>query len=313
WMEQRGNLCPGDIRLIADNRDGAGRHARCHVGMHDHRAGPGVRQCIRELAAIEEEADLILRGRPQRRHAVKHQPARRCLSLRCIHHRRQRVRARPPEEAGIAWHRRRGHCRMVHPDSSHQCFCAGFAEAGGAGFVCAGGVDAALPAEEPVEAPAGTLAGVALPESVLPAGAFIASGEIPSGGITTVGSTLLRTSPTCGVKSKSAVVPKICARFSTRFTPREIATCCATCSSVRLICSSTYWPASWIIRFRSPNLRRDSVMRSCSSRSLLRICSGDSLARSFARACPRSRSATCSFCASSLSFLRRAESSLSAS
>src|SRR6185437_2849848 len=57
--------------------------------------------------------------------------------------------------------------------------------------------------------------------SVLPAGAFIASGEIPSGGITTVGSTLLRTSPTCGVKSKSAVVPKICARFSTRFTPRN--------------------------------------------------------------------------------------------
>src|SRR6185312_9683700 len=62
-----------------------------------------------------------------------------------------------------------------------------------------------------------------------------------------------------------------------------------------------------MIRFRSPNLRRDSVMRSCSSRSLLRICSGDSLARSFARACPRSRSATCSFCASSLSFLRRAQ------
>ena len=61
------------------------------------------------------------------------------------------------------------------------------------------------------------------------------------------------TSATAGVRSKSAVVPRICARLSTRLMPRDRATCWATCSMVRLICIMTYWPASWMIRFRSPN------------------------------------------------------------
>ena len=41
------------------------------------------------------------------------------------------------------------------------------------------------------------------------------------------------------------------------FIPRETATCCTTSRSVRSICASVYWPASWMIRLRSANLRRE--------------------------------------------------------
>src|SRR6202012_4476735 len=97
-----------------------------------------------------------------------------------------------------------------------QCFCA--AAFDGTGF--AGAVDTAA-------------AGVA------PVGAAIASGDTPSGGTTTDGSILFNTSATAGVRSKSAVVPRICARFSTMLMPRDDATAWATCSVVRLICAIT--------------------------------------------------------------------------
>ena len=143
--------------------------------------------------------------------------------------------------------------------------------------------------------------------AVAPSAGFIATGETPSGGIVTAASTLFRSSTTAGVRSNSLTVPRICARFSTRLMPRLIATCCVTISIARSICAITYWLASWMTRLRSPNTRRDSAIRSCRSFSRARICSGVSLARSLAKLRQDRADATCSFCASSFSFCRRAD------
>ena len=164
-MEQRGDARPGGIGFVGDDGDRARRHARGHVGMHDHRAGARLRQRVGVFAVVEE-ADLARLGGLQRRDTAQHQPARRRLGL-------ARRRPPPPGYAG----RSSEEARIPGDRRPRPCAHGSLAQA--------------LRLRQAAGAAGCRRRRLARRVRPAPAGGFMFAGDTPSGGITTVGQHLV--------------------------------------------------------------------------------------------------------------------------
>jgi len=71
-IEQCSNARPPCVRFDCLDRHGRSRDSRCHLRMHDHRAGRRVveRRCI---TSIVQEANFVRAGRLQRGHSFEEQ------------------------------------------------------------------------------------------------------------------------------------------------------------------------------------------------------------------------------------------------
>ena len=251
-MEQRRDARPGDIGLGRPRspRRPAGRVRPGRAARSPRR--PGSPPARRHILAIVEEADLARLRRLQRRDAAQHQTSRRRLGLRRVGHRRQAMRAAAAEEPRVPGDRRPVQRRHRGQRRLRACRPAAWRSAAGVGGRCGRRLCAGVAAARRQRPRGGGLAGAQ--PCLLPS---LSRRDAVRRDDDRRPAPCSDRPPPAGVMSNSVVVPSTCARFSTRLMPRLIATCCVTISTARSICAMTYWLASWMIRLRSPNTRRD--------------------------------------------------------